>query len=122
MTHPSSVELRFPGSPEFLRLARLATADAASRAGLGVDAVEDMRIAVSELCAMVGGPDVEITLVFTHHDGELRIEGAGGPGELDGENAEMAQALIAAVVDEYALHTNDGHTAFRILKRATSSA
>jgi anti-sigma regulatory factor (Ser/Thr protein kinase) len=120
MTSPGSVELRFPGSPEFLRLARLATADAASRAGLGVDAVDDVRIAVSELCAMLGGNDVEITLVFTHHDGALRIEGAGGPGELDGENAEMAQALISAVVDEYELNTADGRTTFRVLKRTTA--
>ncbi len=119
-TLTSRVELRFPGSADFLRLARLASADAATRSGLGVDEIEDVRIAVSELCAMVGGPDVEITLVFTHRDGALQVEGTGGPGELDGENAEMAQALVAAVVDEYELQSEAGSTTFRILKRPAS--
>jgi serine/threonine-protein kinase RsbW len=114
------VELRFPGSPDFLRLARLAAADAASRAGLDVDEIEDVRIAVSELCAIVGGDGVEITLEFTNHDGVLHVAGSGGPGELDGDNTEMAQALIAAVVDEYETRTEDGRTAFSIVKRAAS--
>ena len=113
----SRVELRFPGSADFLRLARLATADAASRAGLSIDEIEDARIAVSELCAMVGGAGVEITLVFTHQDGALHVEGGGGAGELEGENAEMAEALVAAVVDEYELRTEAGRLTFRILKR-----
>jgi serine/threonine-protein kinase RsbW len=118
----SSVELRFPGSPDFLRLARLASADAASRAGLNVDEIEDVRIAVSELCAIVGGDDVEIALVFTNQGDALHVTGTGGPGELEGESAEMAQALITAVVDEYELHTQDGHTSFSIVKRAASLA
>lgn len=121
MADPSSrVELRFPGSAEFLRLARLAAADAASRAGLNVDDIEDVRIAVSELCAIVGGDDVEITLEFSNRDGALHVAGSGGPGELKGDNIEMAQALIAAVVDEYEMHTVDGRTAFSIVKRAAS--
>jgi hypothetical protein len=101
-----------------LRLARLATADAGSRAGLSVDEIEDLRIAVSELCALVGGADVEIALVFTNHDGSLFVEGTGGPGVVEGENAEMAQALVAAVVDEYELRVDGGRTGFSIAKRA----
>lgn len=121
MTDPSSrVQLRFPGSAEYLRLARLAAADAASRVGLNVDEIEDVRIAVSELCAIVGGADVEITLEFITRDGALHVTGNGGPGELAGENIEMAQALVEAVVDEYEMQTVDGRTAFSIVKRAAS--
>jgi len=118
----SRVELRFPGSAEFLRLARLATADAGSRAGLSVDEIEDLRIAVSELCAMVGGDEVEITLVFRNRDGALYVEGSGGPSVVEGENAEMAQALVAAVVDEYELRADTGRTGFSIVKRSAGGA
>jgi hypothetical protein len=112
------VEVRCPGSAPFLRLARLATADAGSRAGLSVDEIEDLRIAVSELCALVGGDDVVHTLVFTTMDGAVDVEGMGGPGLPDGENAEMARALVAAVVDEHDIHVDPTHTTFHVVKRA----
>jgi hypothetical protein len=112
------VELRFPGSPEFVRLARLVTADAGARAGLSVDAMEDLRIAVSELCAMVGGDEVEIVLTFTSHDGAVRVEGSGGTAAIDGASTEMAQALVAAVVDEHEIDRDGDRTTFRIVKRS----
>ena len=43
----------FPAVPQYLRLARIATADAASRAGLDYEEIDDVRIAVSELCSVV---------------------------------------------------------------------
>jgi serine/threonine-protein kinase RsbW len=111
------VELRFPGSPAFLRLARLATADAGSRAGLDVDEIEDLRIAVSEMCAMVGTDGTQVELVFRQSDGAVHIDGVGAASELDGENAEMARALVAAVVDEQDLAVDGDRTRFRIVKR-----
>ena len=110
------VELRFPGTPEFLRLARLATADAGGRAGLGVDEIDDLRIAVSELCALIGGDDVDITLGFDCAPGVLVVDGRGGTGILEGENAEMAQALVHALVDECALETDRSAATFRVRK------
>jgi hypothetical protein len=114
----SRVEVRFPGQPSYLRLARLATADAGSRAGLSIDEIEDLRIAVSELCALVGGEDVELTLAFTTADGSVEVDGRGGPGLPEGENADMAQALVAAVVDEHRIQVDAAHTTFQIVKRA----
>ena len=49
----SPVTVTFPAAPEYLRLARIATADAASRAGLDYEEIDDVRIAVSELCSLV---------------------------------------------------------------------
>lgn len=114
----SRVELHFPGSPEFVRLARLVTADAGARAGLSVDDIEDLRIAVSELCAMLGGDEVEIVLTFACDDGAVHVDGSGGAGSSDGESSEMAQALIAAVVDEHEILRDRGRTTFRIVKRS----
>src|ERR687895_1148119 len=44
------VRLVVPASPEYLRLVRLTAAGMASRLGFTFDEVEDLRIAVDELC------------------------------------------------------------------------
>ena len=64
------VTVTFPATPEYLRLARLATADAASRAGLDYEEVDDVRIAVSELCSLVSlDAAASVTLSFVTADG-----------------------------------------------------
>jgi hypothetical protein len=58
------VSITFPASPEYLRLARIATADAASRAGLDYEEIDDVRIAVSELFSVVSvDPEATVTVV-----------------------------------------------------------
>jgi anti-sigma regulatory factor (Ser/Thr protein kinase) len=113
----SRVELRFPGEPEFVRLARLATADAGTRAGLDYEEIEDLRIAVSELCTMAAAEDGEVVLVLRVRDGEVTIEGAGPGSPEPGEGAEMARALVAAVVDEHDVDSDGDGTRFSITKR-----
>ncbi|MBA2438406.1 MAG: anti-sigma B factor RsbW, partial [Acidimicrobiia bacterium] len=49
------VRLVMPATPELLRVARLTAAGLASRLGFSFDEVEDVKIAVDELCfALVG--------------------------------------------------------------------
>ncbi len=54
-----------PAQARFLRLARLAVADAGTRAGFTVEEVEDLRLAIDELCGpmMSGDGEVVMTLV-----------------------------------------------------------
>src|SRR5256885_16875050 len=78
----TEVRLAVPATPEFLRLARLTVAGVASRMGFTYDEVEDLRIAIDELCfALVGtaGPGGDIELRSSPGAGEL---GVGGPGTL----------------------------------------
>src|SRR5207244_330326 len=52
------VRLVVPAAPEYLRLVRLTAAGMASRLGFTFDEVEDLRIAVDELCFhLLGGVD-----------------------------------------------------------------
>lgn len=44
------VRLEVPPSAEHLRVVRLVAAEAGARAGLDVEATDDLRIAVDELC------------------------------------------------------------------------
>ena len=46
----NTVKLVLPGRSEFLQVARLATGGAAARAGLSVDDIEDLKVAVGEAC------------------------------------------------------------------------
>ena len=111
------VELRLPARAEFLRLARYAAADAAARAGLGLDATDDVRLAISELCSLLTGSGTPIELQIEVTGGAVVVRGAGAPGpELDGENGELAQSLVQAVVDEYRFAVLDGQATFGFTK------
>jgi hypothetical protein len=117
----TQVQLEIPGSPEFLRLARLAAADVGSRVGMTFEDLEDLRIAVDELGFTItdGRPETVLNLVFTLRDDALEIEGTcaddGGGGFAP---TELARTIVAAVVDEYQLEAADGQRRFRLFKRA----
>jgi serine/threonine-protein kinase RsbW len=114
------IQLAIPGSPEFLRLARLAAADAGSRIGMTFEDLEDLRIAVDELgYAITGGrPGCTLNLVFTLRDAAIEVEGTCDDEGGSFEPTELARTIVAAVVDEYQIQAVDGQRRFRLLKRA----
>jgi serine/threonine-protein kinase RsbW len=119
----SPVTVTFPAAPEFLRLARLATADAASRAGLDFEEIDDVRIAVSELCSLVSlDRQGTVTLAFRVGDRSLTVEGTCRTGSAAVTPNELSQAIVDAVTDAHSLSTEDGVTRFEITKRSRSSA
>jgi len=120
---PSPVTVTFPAVPEYLRLARIATADAASRAGLDYEEIDDIRIAVSELCSLLSvDPATTVTLAFQAGDGALIVEGESRTGRAEITPNELSEAIVAAVTDEHSLVTDDGVTRFRVVKRARNAA
>ena len=116
------VTITFPAAPEYLRLARIATADAASRAGLDYEEIDDARIAVSELCSLLSvDPSASITLAFIVERGVLSVTGESVTGRATVAGTELSQAIIEAVVDEHTLGTDGDTTRFRITKRARTT-
>jgi serine/threonine-protein kinase RsbW len=77
-----TVEMTVPCQPRFLSVVRLTVAGAGARAGLGVQEVEDVKVAVSEACtnaiehAYPAGvtPCGDIKIRMIAHDDELRLE------------------------------------------------
>jgi serine/threonine-protein kinase RsbW len=115
----SPVTLTFPATPEYLRLARIATADAASRAGLDYEEIDDVRIAVSELCSLVSvEAGSTVRLSFAVSPGAITVDGESHTGTAAVTGTELSDAIIAAVADEHSLDTTDGTTRFRVVKRA----
>jgi serine/threonine-protein kinase RsbW len=115
------ITITFPASPEFLRLARLTSADAGSRAGFDYEDIDDLRIAVSELCTLISGfLGGDITLKFQFDQGVVDVAGRAAPGALV-EN-EFSRMIVDAVVDDLELQSEGGTSAFRCTKRSSTPA
>jgi serine/threonine-protein kinase RsbW len=116
-----AVSLTVPARPEYLRLVRLAAADTGTRAGLSIEDVEDLRIAVDELTyALLGdeAADDSLTLRYAASAGLVEIEGSiptpGRPVDV----GDLSKSIIGAVVDEHEI-VDDGVTRrFRLIKRS----
>jgi serine/threonine-protein kinase RsbW len=112
------INLEFPATPDFLRLARLASADAGSRAGFDVEEIDDLRIAVSELCHLVSPTDGDagtVSLTFTLLDDGVEVDGHG-PGTPEGD-LELSRRIIGAVVDDHELDDGPDGGRFHLVKR-----
>ena len=115
------VKLTMPAIPQLLRVARLTAAGLAGRLGFNFDEIEDVKIAVDELCfALVGtkGRDGDLTVTYRLLADALEIEGEGAfSGAAHPVPSELSAQILAAVVDEHEL-TRDGDTMrFRLSKR-----
>jgi serine/threonine-protein kinase RsbW len=119
----AEVRLSIPASPEFLRLARLAAAGLASRVGFTLDEVEDLRIAIDELCfSLVGntGRDGTILLRYWMGSDGLVVEGVGQFDDGMGDSpalSPLSQQILQAVVDEHDLTIGKDGPEFRLVKR-----
>ena len=89
-------------------------ADAGSRVGLDYEEIDDLKIAASEACSLVLESPEPLTLVVTLDDESVVIHGSAATKPRDDE---FAQALIVAVVDDYEVSADGGHSQFRLVKR-----
>lgn len=115
------VRLVVPAAPEYLRLVRLTAAGLASRMGFTFDEVEDLRIAVDELCFLLVGNgdalDRTMELRYSAGPDSITIEGETA---LDGpapEPNELSQQILGALVDEHEVDGRGDAVRFRLVKR-----
>jgi hypothetical protein len=114
--------LAVPAMPEFLRLARVTAAGLASRLGFTFDQVEDLRLAIDELCFGLTGPDGRsgtVHLRFLVRDGGLEVE---GEGHFEDNNrvsqlSDLSKVILGALVDEHELLAGHPDPRFRLVKR-----
>jgi serine/threonine-protein kinase RsbW len=112
------VTLVVPAQPDYLRLARLASADSGSRAGFDYEEIDDLRIAVSELCHLLIGSGARgsMTLEFHSEPNAVVIEGAvAEPG--DGADNEFTDTILDTVADEHSITDGADGRRFRLVKR-----
>ena len=124
------VRLVVPASPEYLRLVRLTAAGMASRIGFTFDEVEDLRIAVDELCFHLLGErdddvipsdeDRTMDLVYSASADSIIITGRTGLSGAVPEPSDLSEQILDALVDEHEVSGDDGMVTFRLKKQRES--
>ena len=114
------VELKFPARGDLIVLARLVTSAISARAGFDIEELEDLRLAVGELCLLtLQGSDArsgDLCLVLTVLDDAIgvastleRATAGDGKAEVEGEDsAQLSEQILGALVDEHGRESKDG--------------
>ncbi len=125
MVTDSPVRLVIPARARFLRLARLTAAGIAGEVGFGLEAIEDLRVAVDEVCAILiegASDDVELDLTYRATADGIVIEGScPNPGAVP-DLHPVARELLALTADDYSVAASDGVVSFRLLKRSQAGS
>lgn len=111
-----TIEISFPARAELVMLARFAAATVAARAGFDVEEIEDLRLAVDELCISLGpmSDDCCLRIRLERADDTVTITGTlepyaapaeVGTAEADSVSwkraAELSALLLDSLVDEH---------------------
>ena len=123
--HP--IRLTVPAEPSSVRLARLVAAGVAADAGLSIDDTEDLRIAVSELVALLiegateAAPDVVVS--YRRGPGEVEVSGEALVPTADNEpvDDDLAFEILAVVVDSHDFEVHGDVRRFNLVKRARTT-
>ncbi|MGH2702975.1 MAG: ATP-binding protein [Actinomycetota bacterium] len=111
----SQVEIEIPSRSVYVGVVRLALASLARSAGMGEEAVDDLRIAVGEACANAvianeeASPDSPVSVSWSHEDEQVVIEVGDRGRSFDAENSgrdedflarmKLSMALLESLVD-----------------------
>jgi serine/threonine-protein kinase RsbW len=112
--------------PEFLRVARVAASGLASRLGFGLDEVDDLRLALDELCfALIGKGDEngELELTYTLEERSLTISGRTERSSDSDELVigSLSRQILTALVDEHKVWDDGQSGRFVLVKRQVAS-
>jgi serine/threonine-protein kinase RsbW len=122
------VELRFPARGDLIVLARLVTSAISARAGFDIEELEDLRLAVGELCLLtLEGSDAQsgdLCLELRVLDAAIsvtatlaRATAATANGVEGEESARLSQQILDALVDEHGREGQDGQVRAWMRKR-----
>ncbi len=123
------VVLTFPARGDLVVLARLVASAISARVGFDIEELEDLRLAVGELCLLaLQGSDVchgDLRLEFTVSADALDISctlGGAAParrnrGEEGAEADQLSQQILAALVDAHCRVEEDGSVQAWLRKR-----
>jgi hypothetical protein len=104
-----------------LRAVRLVAAEAGGRAGLDVSELDDLRIAVDELChALMAATDQRLLLRLLVTDGSVVVRGSA-PRRADAASPllpNVSELIVDAVTNHYSLDEDGNRLSFVLIKRA----
>lgn len=118
------IELTVPGRPEYVVVVRLASAAIAGRMAFSFDDIEDLKVAVGEVCTaaiLEGAPSVRVTfevgadalaVLVRHHAAKPRRHAA---------EEELDKLLVRVLMDEVSTDVDGGERLTRLVKRTTGT-
>jgi serine/threonine-protein kinase RsbW len=117
VTSRDRIRLTIPALLAYVRLPRVAIAGLATRSGFSYDEVEDLRLAVGEVCqVLLDGGDREgtLTIDFSLARGTVRVQVAidAPPPDHDSLVERLAEQILAATVGKLEVHDDGRCIAF----------
>lgn len=125
MTGTERVVLTVPARGEYARAVRLCAAELATRAGMNIDDVDDVKLAVEEAFVFASEHMHEGEMTFTFHTSADEVEIVVGPlpaacahdaGSDAGER--YARFILESVCDEFEIQSRDGACFVRLVKKS----
>jgi serine/threonine-protein kinase RsbW len=121
-----TVTIRIPASPAYVQVVRLVAAGLASRLKFTIDDIEDLKIAVDEVCAYLTGAqgrEGDLHIRFTVADDRIEIAGTGmlAPGQkIRTDLTDFSRMILDTVVDSASLDSTNGRPAFSLVQNRRS--
>ncbi len=110
------IRLTLPAQADYARVARLAVAGLATRLDYTYDEVEDLRIAVGEVCSLLlDGSGGQLTFRLSLAADELRVQASRSPEGQPLVVTDLSRQILAAVVDDADIDPH--HATVRVVKR-----
>lgn len=125
MENQDEVRLAVPTRPEYLGLARVTAGGIASRLGFSFEQVEDLRLAIDEMCfGLTGstGGDGILEVHFLLGTSALTVHGEGhfsAPVRM--QLSELSEVILDALVDEHWLLNGAAGPQFQLVKKHSPS-
>jgi len=116
------VTLQLPAQARYIRVARLVGAGLANDLGIDLEGLDDVRLAIGEVCALTTqfGADF-IDLRFALDDSGLRVfgvgrnDGSGGGGTtVDDEHMRLVQQILDVACADHELTRDDAGLSFSL--------
>ena len=110
------IKLTVPALVTYSRVARLAVTGLASRMGFSYDEIEDLRIAVGEVCGLLlNNGDGRLTFRCTLSDSALEFEATRSPIGDPPVASDLTRQILLAVVDVAEITPDEARV--RVIKR-----
>jgi len=119
-TDDSAVTLSMPATSPHLRLARLVASGVASLSDVDFDTIEDLRIAVDELCTLLleaARPGAHLQLSYRVADGVVGVDGSVPvAADVEPEVPELTRQILETVIDRYDVVHEQGRLSFSLVR------
>jgi serine/threonine-protein kinase RsbW len=118
-TSPGQVALEVPAGPQFLAVVRLTTAGVGADAGLTVDEIEDLKIAVDEICAVLCQPpdlSMSVRIRYEWSSERMHVTASRDDDARTVDLDELVLSILDATVDEHEVTHGAGTRAVRVAK------